>query len=54
MNALLASWGVEAAGGGHEGGHGSGSGHPGMFSEDQLAQLAAAEGTAFDRLFLEA
>ncbi len=53
MNSLLAGWGVEAAGGGHEGGHGSGSGHPGMLTEDQLAQLAAAEGTAFDRLFLE-
>jgi uncharacterized protein (DUF305 family) len=53
MNGLLAGWGVEAPGGGHEGGHGSGGAHPGMLSDDELAQLQAAGGTEFDRRFLE-
>lgn len=53
MNSLLAGWGVEAAGGGHEGGHGGGGIHPGMLNDDELAQLRGAEGAEFDRLFLE-
>ncbi|MDP9453686.1 MAG: DUF305 domain-containing protein [Actinomycetota bacterium] len=55
MNDLLQSWGVEAgaASGGEHGAHGGGGGgHPGMLSEDQLGQLAAARGAEFDRLFL--
>jgi uncharacterized protein (DUF305 family) len=41
---------------GHHAGHGSGSGHPpmaGMASPEQMAALAAASGTDFDRLFLD-
>lgn len=64
MESLLETWGVESeggmggdmegmGGGGHEGhGGGDGGGHPGMLTDDQLDELAAAEGAEFDRLFL--
>ena len=61
MEGLLQQWGVEATGGetgggedhgGHGGGHGGGGGHEGMLSEEELMALEAAEGTEFDRLFL--
>lgn len=41
--------------GGAHGGHGGHAGHtmPGMLTDAQLAQLRAARGAAFDRLFLE-
>jgi uncharacterized protein (DUF305 family) len=43
-----------ALGGGHGGGHASdGTLHPGMATPEQMAELAAATGPAFDRLFLE-
>ena len=53
MEDLLRDWGVEAAGAGHMGGHGAGDGGTGMLDDDELAQLGAAEGPEFDRLFLE-
>lgn len=37
---------------GHDG-HGAGHEMPGMLTEEQLAELEAAKGEAFDRLFLE-
>lgn len=60
MESLLATWGVEpegdmeGMGGGGHGGHGDGGGggHPGMLTDDQLDELAEAEGAEFDRLFL--
>lgn len=43
-----------AAGDRHGGGHGGGhAGMPGMATPEQLDRLAAARGTAFDRLFLQ-
>lgn len=53
MNTLLAGWGVEAAGGGHSGSHGSAAVHPGMLDDTGMAALDAAEGDEFERLFLE-
>lgn len=38
---------------GHDGHGADGHDMPGMLTEEQLARLEAAEGTAFDRLFLE-
>ena len=50
MRAWLGEWGAPAAGDGH-----MSDGHAGMgmLSEEQLQALAAAEGAAFDRLWLE-
>ncbi|WP_018348116.1 DUF305 domain-containing protein [Longispora albida] len=50
MTGWLRAWGqpVAAPGGGH-GGHGS---MPGVMSDDDMRKLAAASGTAFDRMFL--
>ena len=47
-----------ALAGGHGGGHGGAHGadgtlHPGMATPEQMAELTAAAGPAFDRLFLE-
>ena len=50
MRAWLGEWGAPAAGGGHMGDDHAGMG---MLSEEQLQALAAAEGAAFDRLWLE-
>ncbi len=56
MQGFLRTWGVKSAGGEHGGGHGgsqgSGGAHPGMLSEDALAQLGQADGAQFDQLFL--
>jgi uncharacterized protein (DUF305 family) len=43
---------AHAAGGDHAA-HGSGELMPGMLTPDEMAQLAAAKGAEFDRLFLE-
>lgn len=51
MQAWLAENGLPAAD--EDGGHGGHDGMPGMASEADLARLVAAEGPAFDRLFLE-
>lgn len=48
---------VRRSGGGHDGGHGAGGDHgdmPGMLSEQELAELEAADGDDFVRLFLVA
>ncbi|CAL9333703.1 hypothetical protein SUDANB121_00136 [Nocardiopsis dassonvillei] len=49
MNAMLESWGAET---GPEAEHGDGM-MEGMLSEEQMAELEAAGGEEFDRLFLE-
>ena len=41
------------AGGGHDGHDGDGHAMPGMLTDEQLAQLQAADGAEFERLFLE-
>ncbi|MER7912541.1 DUF305 domain-containing protein [Streptomyces sp. NPDC096068] len=52
MRAWLKGWGrPESAG--HGGGHGSGHGMAGMMSEQDMKDLAAARGKAFDRAFAE-
>lgn len=48
MNGLLDDWGVE----GNHAEHGGMGGHPGMLTPDQLRQLEASKGPAFDQLFL--
>lgn len=61
MSGWLAGWGEEVpsadssdgAGGGHGGGHGSNATAMGMMSADQMRELRAATGAAFDRLWVE-
>ncbi|MAU80321.1 MAG: DUF305 domain-containing protein [Gordonia sp.] len=54
MTARLTSWGVSSEMGGHSGAHGAG-GHDmsGMMTPQQMAALSQAEGTDFDRMWLE-
>ncbi|MCX2963742.1 DUF305 domain-containing protein [Gordonia aquimaris] len=54
MTARLTSWGVSGEMGGHSGAHGAG-GHDmsGMMTPQQMATLSQAEGTDFDRMWLE-
>ncbi|KAB8168883.1 DUF305 domain-containing protein [Streptomyces sp. 3MP-14] len=57
LTGWLEEWGAEPAPddnhSGHGGGHEEHQGMSGMMSEDQRAALAAAEGPAFDALFLD-
>lgn len=54
MEAWLARQDPGPGGGGHGGGHGAdGTLHPGMATPEQMAELTAATGPAFDRLFLQ-
>ncbi|MQA93224.1 MAG: DUF305 domain-containing protein [Streptosporangiales bacterium] len=61
MSGWLTAWGKPVPGGSSDGGHAGhgGSGHGdmdgagGMMSEEDMRRLRAAEGAAFDRLFLE-
>jgi uncharacterized protein (DUF305 family) len=54
LTGWLGDWGVEP---GDDGGHGAGMGHDadamGIMSEEDMDALTAADGAAFDRLFLE-
>ncbi|MFI8771687.1 DUF305 domain-containing protein [Gordonia sp. NPDC062954] len=54
MTARLTSWGVSGEMGGHSDAHGAG-GHDmsGMMTPQQMAALSQAEGTDFDRMWLE-
>ncbi|MYR07145.1 DUF305 domain-containing protein [Gordonia sp. SID5947] len=54
MTARLGSWGVPAEPA-ESGGHGGHGGHSmsGMMTDDEMAALAAARGTDFDRLWLD-
>ncbi|GFH34713.1 DUF305 domain-containing protein [Streptomyces pacificus] len=52
MRGWLKSHGEDEAAGGHAHDHDHGA-MPGMATEEQLARLRAAEGTAFDELFLK-
>ncbi|WP_280509816.1 DUF305 domain-containing protein [Nocardia farcinica] len=52
MTGWLQSWGAPVDGGGHAGmGHGDMS-MPGMMTDEQMAQLRAARGAEFDRMWL--
>ena len=53
MTAWLAAWGKPVLGPGGLGdmGHGGHGGMSGMMSAEEMAQLAAAGGAAFDRMF---
>ncbi|MFD3660856.1 DUF305 domain-containing protein [Streptomyces sp. NPDC058659] len=54
MKAWLKGWGKpESAGAGHGSGGGSGHGMAGMMSEQDMKDLAAVKGEAFDRKFAE-
>lgn len=55
MQGFLQSWNVPAAptGGGMGGMAGSGSAMPGMMSDQQMQQLGAANGAAFDTMWLQ-
>lgn len=44
---------IDESSGAHHGGHSTPTDMPGMITEEQLAQLEAATGEDFDRLFLE-
>lgn len=53
MTSWLVEWSAEVPQPGSDSGDHSGHGMAGMLSEDQLADLGAAEGADFDRLFAE-
>ncbi|WP_283133135.1 DUF305 domain-containing protein [Rhizohabitans arisaemae] len=53
LTGWLTSWGKPVPAEGDAGGHGAHGGMPGMMTPEDLAKLAAAKGTAFDKLFAE-